>query len=266
MIVVPNGDDVDYRSVTAEDQEISEFTLRPGDAALLSTVEVFSLDLDVLGQVTPKFRWAARGLLILSGTAIHRGYGRVRKEGTWVPEPGARLFLIVANNGPEAISLRRHDPIAYLQLIQAERGGVEPEEQQNLGFDYLRSRLFDPSHGPLKSGLSYFRTLKDVEASLNGAVADQRDELDSVKQKVDETSAIVDRVQSATNTVVVFGVYLIAVTLLGIVATTLINAIAGLPKGLPGPQGAIVYIVLGLYALSTIAAVIIVAKGINRQK
>lgn len=265
VLVAPYGDGEDYRSVGPLDEEVPEIRLRPGDAALVSTAEVFSFDLDVLGQVTPKFRWAARGLLILSGTAVHSGYGRVKREDEWVPGKGSRLFLILANNGPADITLRRHDTIAYLQLLQVDTAGVEPEER-NLGFDYLRANLFDPSHGPLKSGLAYFRTLKELESTLGAAVDQQQSHLEDVRQKVEETSAVVDRVQSATNTVVVFGVYLIAVTLLGIVATTLVNALSNLPAHFGGSQAVVVYGVVAFYALSAIAGVALVAKGVSKQR
>lgn len=265
MLVVPTDGDGTYRSVEVHEPEVPEITLRPGDAALVSTAEVFSLDLDVLGQVTPKFRWAARGLLILSGTAIHSGYGRVKQGDVWLPGEGARLYLILANNGPADITLRRHDTIAYLQLLQADPLGVEPEER-NLGFEYLRSNLFDPSHGPLKSGLAYFRTLKDLESTLGSAVEDQQKKLDTVTLRAEETAAIVDRVQSATNTVVIFGVYLIAVTLLGVVTTTLINTISDLPPDLSGARAWSIYGLLGVNGVAAIAAVWLVAMGIGKQR
>lgn len=265
MLVAPADGQGSYRSVEADEPEVPEITLRPGDAALVSTAEVFTLDRDVLGQVTPKFRWAARGLLILSGTAIHSGYGRVKHGDAWLPGEGARLHLILANNGPADITLRRHDTIAYLQLFQADPSGVEPEER-NLGFEYLRANLFDPSHGPLKSGLAYFRTLKDLESTLGSAVDEQQTKLDAVTQRLDETAAIVDRVQSATNTVVVFGVYLVAVTLLGVVTSALVNKISDLHPDLGGIRAWSIYGLLGVYAGAAILAVWLVAKGIGKQR
>ena len=77
-------------------------TLAPGDFALASTVEHFSMPLDALGIVHDKSTWARRGLA-LQNTAI---------------EPGWRgwLTLELTNHGHETLEISAGMPIAQIIL------------------------------------------------------------------------------------------------------------------------------------------------------
>ncbi|MEO5878302.1 MAG: hypothetical protein ABIS86_11365 [Streptosporangiaceae bacterium] len=260
-----------YKAVTRDTPPVTEFALAPGDSALISTVERFSLDFDVAATIGPKFRWAARGLLVLQGTSVHPGYGR-RQDGVgaWVPEEDERLYFVIANVGPESISMRKGDPIAYLQVL-----GIEPPAERlpvaNVGFEFLRDRLFRAdSANSAQGGLAYFRSVKDLQQSVASDTA-QRDrdwaelrqgvtaEVSEVKRQVTEAQTTIDRVNNTSNMIVVFGVFLVAVTLLGVVLTTLVNIIDKAPENLSTTRMILVSALATVYALSAVAGTITVA-------
>jgi deoxycytidine triphosphate deaminase len=144
MMVIPKApESSEYRTVDRGDTIVEQFTLAPGDTALVSTVEKFSMEPWIAAQVSAKFGLAARGLLLLSGTAIHPGYGRTkpRSEGApWEPRDDERLYLVMANVGPDEVNLRCGDTIAHLQFFELDRDGLVGEER-NISFEYLRRNL-----------------------------------------------------------------------------------------------------------------------------
>src|SRR5260370_25119234 len=141
-----------YVDVDSRGPEVRKFTLAPGDAALISTIERFSFDLDVAGTIGPKFFLASKGLLMLNGNAVHPGYGRAPdlKSGCWQPEENVRLHFVVVNIGPGNVVMNKGEPIAHLQFYSVAPMTDRPNGR-NPRFDELRDRLF--------SGASiYFRT------------------------------------------------------------------------------------------------------------
>lgn len=76
--------------------------LMPGEFKLVSTLEHFTMPLDVCGFVRDKSSWARRGLSVFN-TVI---------------EPGWKGFLTIEliNQGAETIHLRHGDPIAQIQF------------------------------------------------------------------------------------------------------------------------------------------------------
>ncbi|MEY9962011.1 hypothetical protein ABIA33_000032 [Streptacidiphilus sp. MAP12-16] len=251
---------------------VSAFTLAPGDSALISTIEKFSFDFDITATIGDKFAMSARGLLILHGAAVHPGYGRTYDSmaDRWVPKHDERLYFIVANVGPIDIHLREGDEIAYLQFFD-----IEPAAQlrsvSNVGFDYL-SRLFRADHDTEDGGLAYFRNVKDLRSETESTVRDlqtrieqsQREmesELAQLKREVSDAQTSVDRVTNASNTVVVFGVFLVGVTLLGFVLTSIADLIDKLPDHMGAGRFAIVVALAVSYGVAAIAGVGFVAKA-----
>jgi deoxycytidine triphosphate deaminase len=262
-----------YKAVDKSTPPVGEFTLSPGDSALVSTIERFSLDFDVAATIGPKFRWSAKGLLVLQGTAVHPGYGRhLSAEGAWLPTEDERLYFVVANVGPGNIVMRKGDPIAYLQIID-----IEPPEEQvavaNVGFEFLRDRLFRAGQdGSTTGGLAYFRSVKDLQHAMTAETVRREHEwsdfqrqmaadVTEVKRQVSEAQTTIDRVNNTSNMIVVFGVFLVAVTLLGITLTTLIDLVEKMPQHLSTTRLIIISGLASLYAVSTIAGTVLVAVG-----
>jgi deoxycytidine triphosphate deaminase len=301
LLVLPlKAGDPEYRVIPKGGIIVDEITLAPGDSALISTQEKFSMDFDVTCLIGPKFRWSAKGLLVLQGMVAHPGYGRVQDaRGEWIPKDDERLYLVIANIGPANINMRRGDPIAYVQFFD-----IEPLSERraipNLGFDYLAQVLFQADARGSTGGLAYFKNVRDLgllvqkerqdrvggleqvvqlvgkegndraEAVRNlqeliDKQREQRDQrLDVMNERVNVAISATDRVRSATDNVVVFGVFLVSATLLSFALTTLVGLVEKFPGDLDLWKVIVIVAMATLYASSTVGGVIIVARASMR--
>ena len=272
LLVIPSTPgNAKYTAVT-DGARVSEFTLAPGDSALISTIERFSFDFDVTATIGDKFGLSARGLLILHGSAVPPGYGREydRDTSQWSVKSNERLYFVVANIGPTDIHLREGDQIAYLQFFAIERA-AEPKPVSSVGFDYL-SKPFRADHDSKDGGLAYFRNVKDLRSETEGIAGDlragmeklQREfeaELSGMRRVVAEAQTSVDRVTNGSNTVVVFGVFLVGVTLLGFVLTSIAGLVETLPAHLSTDRYALIVTLAVVYAVAAVIGVVFVAQA-----
>jgi deoxycytidine triphosphate deaminase len=272
LLVIPEKPgEAKYRPIRSKG-EINGFRLNPGDSALISTVEKFSFDFDISATIVDKFSLAALGLLILHGGTVHPGYGRVKDlaSDTWIPKADERLYFIVANVGPDEIYLREGDEIAYLQFFEVEPS-EKPQEITNLGFEHLNG-LFSADHGPEDGGLSYFRGVRDLRSDVDTKLASFKEEIKSqvgevqaqigkLSGEVSATETALDRVSNTSNIIVVFGVFLVSVTILGIALTSLTNLIEDLPAHPGSGRLTVVVILAVLYGLSCVIGVGYIARA-----
>jgi deoxycytidine triphosphate deaminase len=273
LLVIPDSPGGSTYTAIKGDNVVPEFTLAPGDTALISTIEKFSFDFDVTATIGDRFGLAAKGLLVLHGSAVHPGYGREidPENGVWRAKDNERLYFIVANVGPKNITMRKGDSISYLQFFAIERAPEDPVA--NVGFDYL-SALFGAGEHREDGGLSYFRNVKDLRAEIETDRQRVQEQLTSMERTIDAnhtemnrrvTDALtaVDRVNNTSNMIVVFGVFLIATTLLGVVLVMLGDLINEL-SDLDGWKIALVSALSSVYAGATITGVALVAKAAGR--
>ncbi len=259
LLVVPKTPgDADFRRYPAG-ARVEEIHLDPGDSALICSEERFCLDFDITCSIGPKFRWAARGLLMLQGVAAHPGYGRVFSDGAWLPKEDERLFLVVANIGPERIVIRRGDPIAYVQFFEVERPEA-PKEVHNVGYDQLVHTFLAPAAG----GLAYFKNVRDLKAQFESAEAARNEVTRRLETRLAAAETAAERAQNSTNNVVVFGVFLVSATLLGVVLATLIGIVVGLPAKVSNARAILVGVLCVLYALAAVAGIKLVARAVDK--
>lgn len=266
-----------YRAVDKGLGEVDEFTLAPGDSALISTIERCSFDFSISGTIGPKFRWSAKGLLVLHGAAVHPGYGREksRETGEWLPKHDERLYFIVANVGPDNITMRRGDAIAYMQIFEVEPADLK-EPVQNVGYERLRDRLFRPEHDMADGGLAYFRIVKDLQQEVRSNNAEFQREWDKfrretesdmkdMQRRVTTAQTAVDRANNASNMVVVFGVFLVAVTALGFALSALVSLIERLPPQLGAGRVWLIGVLAVAYGASAVTGVVLVAVAVRKM-
>jgi deoxycytidine triphosphate deaminase len=201
-------------------------TLDVGETAAIATIESWSMDFGVTAVLGPKFRWASQGLLLLQGGAAHPGYGRLRNDaGTWVPSPDdVRLYHVITNIGPRAVTLRAGDVIGYAQFFEIEPA-ESPREVKNIGFESLVSLMRGPA---VDGGLNYFRTVTELRDEVEG----QRRAHDLYEAKIEQKlSGLSDEISHSRSNeqVVLFGVFLVAATILGVTLTVLFSVVKGLP-------------------------------------
>jgi deoxycytidine triphosphate deaminase len=278
LLVIPTSKGAGtFRTVLPKDPSVGEFILAPGDSALVSTCERFCMDFCVSGLLGPKFRWSAKGLLVLQGMVAHPGYGRERSpSGEWLPKTDERLYLIVANVGPADIVMRRNDPIASIQFYEVEPA-AHPEAVPNFGFDDLSSRLFATGETRAEGGLAYFKNVRDLqrevqderlerESRFKALEASVSQQLDAVKGQVAGAQLSVDRVRNATDNVVVFGAFLIAATLLGAVLSTLTGVVERLPDHVTIWRTIAVGGLCVTYAIAVVVGVVMVIRALGKSE
>lgn len=231
-----------------ESKPVSSVTLRVGEAAVVASEEKFCLDFNISCTIGPMFRWAAEGLQLLHGAAAHPGYGRVQSpdDEEWVADEDMRLYFVVVNIGVEPITLKVGKPIAYLQFFNVEE--ARREHVENVAFSKLTERFID-GHGKPEYYKSVLALGEKVRAS------DER-------LKVVET--LVERSSKVLELVVVFGVFLVTATLLGVVYGGLADAITGLPANPEATQVGMLQAVSLAFGGTVLAAFFIFAKTLSR--
>jgi deoxycytidine triphosphate deaminase len=229
--------------------------LEPGQTAVVSSEERLCCDFDIAGNIGMKFRLAAQGLLVLTGMAIDPGYGRKLDTTTdeWIAMTDQRLHFVLANVGASQIVLvPGKEKIAFLQLFKVEMSASRETPSQ--GWNVLTQALFESSTGEklVPGGLAYFKNVRDLQ--------DRVDEIERVSQTVAST---VDKVEKASNYVVVFGVFLVAVTILGFVLNSLFTAIEKLPAHPTQTQNLLIYSAVGAYGIGVLLLVWLAVKRIR---
>lgn len=234
-----------------------EFTLAPGETAVVATEERWALTPEYTAQIGPKFRLAARGLLLVHGMVAHPCFGRRLVDGAWVPEEDRRLQLIVVNLGSKPIELQHQKTIAYAQFF---RVAPSPTNIDLSGFDWLEENFFAGTAAPL-GAIAYKTDLADVSEQMGERDAGLESRLSTIEGDVaDHVASLerqMDRIQNTTMNVVVFGVFLIASVLFGLVVEGLSSVVLRLPAldQLEPYQGW----TLGITVLLYVGAVVLIA-------
>lgn len=165
----------------------TQLQIEPGRIAVLSTQEVLTIPGDLSGKVGVRLDFAARGLVGLMGIQVDPYYGMDS-------ETDERLYFRVVNMGNEPIRLERGEGVFNIELHDA-TGACKPKPPRARGWDRIQQ-----------------------------LIKTQRDPSWTYITRVDEQAkAIEDRWQP----LVLFGVILLAVTVLGVMLAVAINTDAG---------------------------------------
>jgi deoxycytidine triphosphate deaminase len=150
-LITPDGTEVPPAPAGQDHDSHDEVVLKSGDTAVFSTAEHFHMPPNIAGNVSIKNRYAARGLMLLSGMLIDPDFGADLQQGT--KEDGAAnnqsngrpLHLHVVNLGTDSITIRPgEDRIASVQFLQVDAPGPwrrqisapqwEDQKKPSLGF------------------------------------------------------------------------------------------------------------------------------------
>jgi deoxycytidine triphosphate deaminase len=80
----------------------------PGEMAVLSTIEEFTLPHDLTGSVNVKFKYTQKGLLSLFGSRVDPGFDRKRG--------GRRLYLFVCNIGSTPVEIEPGETVFIVEF------------------------------------------------------------------------------------------------------------------------------------------------------
>lgn len=274
LLVVPAKPGSDQViAYAAGEERTREVVLAPGDTAFVATKERMQLAWHLAGIVGQKFRLATRGLFILTGLAVDPGYGlEPDGRGGWRGLPDERIYLVLANVGPDQITLRPgEERLAALQLFAVEPP-VDPTPITNPGFFAFREQFFssDPGKRPT-GGLVYFTRTRDLEHRVDQLHDDVREEIeklgehvrDAIEQlrsEVEATASRLETVERGSNYVVTFGIYLVATAILGALVAYGLQTVASLPAHLSTARLAIVATAGGLFSLFVVIGLVIALR------
>lgn len=193
--VLLNGDYYDPGHCLPSDS----FEIEPGKIAILSTVEQLSMPADLVGKIGVRLDYAAQGLVGFMGIQVDPMYGQ--------GAPDNRLFIRVANFGSKPIQLRYKDPVFTYELHEV-NGTLSQQSPIGKQSTWVRLR-----RSPSDPGQSSWTHLTRIEQD----VARQEETL---KQQLAKE---IGDIRQSLQPVIMFGVFLVAVTILGVSITLILS-------------------------------------------
>lgn len=196
LLILPDGTRYWHDGPPGRRKRTTSFVLEPRDVAFASSVEEVRMPADLAGNVAPKARQERQGILIMGGMLVDPGYR-------------GRLHFQLANVGDEAFTIVPGETsLASLQLLQVECPSAHVSFEAPSSDDLLESLFYPDAKDPLPP-LAFFSNVD----KLTEQVTAQGVALDSTTRSMDQ--------------LLVFGVFLVSITLFTVAVGVLIDAIAG---------------------------------------
>jgi deoxycytidine triphosphate deaminase len=226
----------------------SEVILNPGDVAFISTRERICIPWDLAGSIGPKFSLTAQGVLVITGLFIEPGAGLYyNPELGWEAKQDERLHFLLVNVGPESVRLAPNTGrIAAIRFEEV----TEPAEKrpvQGAEYEQLVQNIFDrATQSGSGAGLVFFRNMANV-LSVVSNVKQLETRVEDLRQRLDKQDIRVSGIQSGSQQILVFGVFLVCVTILGVSIAAMFAIIANLRMNLSqGVALVIAAVILGV--------------------
>ena len=156
--------------------------IKPGELALLPTVESFCMPADLVGDIKIKFKYSRQGLTPLFGPKVDPYFGNGHTN--------ERLYLWVSNLGLRDIVITRYDPVFTVQFHKLYGLSPMPEQKKPIG-PTVAKEIRQMGHG------QYLGFTDAIEAKIK-----------------EEFASRLNRVEHGTQQVVMFGVFLVTSALL----------------------------------------------------
>ena len=180
--------------------------IKPGERALLSTVEAFQMPYDLAGRLGIKFKFTRRGLVPMFGATVDPWYGR---RGDTTPYQNARLYLVVCNLGHESIPIPIGERVFTLELHTVV-GGTRPSGGDIQPRVYQREVISERFFSPEESDSARPGFIQKVDEDLKLA----SDKTDKNVAELNKLRIEVGGINEGFRNIVFFGVFLIASALL----------------------------------------------------
>lgn len=171
-----------------------DIKIEPGEIAILSTVEHLNMPGDLVGKIGVRFDYASQGLVGLMGIQVDPFYG-------W-GHPHERLYIRVANLGNETISIPVGAGVFTFELHTVEGNVPEPMEPRLGMWHRLHNILANQANASWSNVTKVQVDVDTLHNRVKSATKDVRDYLQPL---------------------VMFGIFLIAVTILGVALTVIVT-------------------------------------------
>ena len=219
--VAPDGLMVDGNRFEPGKKSISgDIIIKPGKIAILSTIEKLNMPSDLLGKIGIRFDFACQGLTGLMGIQVDPYYG-------WGHDD-ERLYVRVANLGNRDISIPLNAEVFTFELHVVYGFVPKPTKPRVPMWLRIQDTLWEQSD----ASWSY---VTQVQFDSNEALSDMRGQLSEHRKSVDdklstESDSLKDALSSETESLrqhlqplVMFGIFLVAVTILGVSLTVILS-------------------------------------------
>lgn len=175
--------------------------LNEGEVALVSSAERCRFPGDVAANISTKWDLARKGLLVLTGGFVNPRFGLQYAGEQWVPKEDERLHFLVVNLGAEPQSLTPNDTrlasVQFVSMVGDPGTETAPSTQQIIAEDYLPD-------APV-AALAVFRELRRQ------------------RKRLDRLTSSYDKLEHGFQPVLTFGIYLLAVTFLGVILNSVLQ-------------------------------------------
>lgn len=219
--VAPDGLMVDGNRFEPGKKSISgDIVIKPGKIAILSTIEKLNMPSDLLGKIGIRFDFACQGLTGLMGIQVDPYYG-------WGHDD-ERLYVRVANLGNRDISIPLCAEVFTFELHVVYGYVPKPTKPRVPMWLRIQDTLWEQSDAS-------WSFVTQVQFDSERAVSEVREQLSEHRKSLDdklstETGSLKDTLTAETENlrhhlqpVVMFGIFLIAVTILGVVLAIVLN-------------------------------------------
>ena len=194
-----------------EDPIEGRIEIKPGEIAILSTIERLDMPGDLVGKLGIRFDYASQGLTGLMGIQVDPYFG-------WGHDD-ERLYIRVANLGNEVVPIDHGAKVFTFELHRVEGDVPVPTERRLPMWHRLQDVLADQD----KISWSFVtRVQENVERN--------KERLDEQDEKLQEdVKSAKEEIRDYLQPLVMFGIFLVAVTILG-VALSVILAMRDTPE------------------------------------
>ena len=171
-----------------------DIKIEPGEIAILSTIERLDMPGNLVGKIGIRFDYASQGLAGLMGIQVDPFYG-------W-GHPNERLYIRVANLGNETISIPPCANVFTFELHDVDGHVPEPTTPRLGMWHRLQDILANQDHASWSNVTKVQVDVDILNTRLESATKEVRDYLQPL---------------------VMFGIFLIAVTILGVALMVIVT-------------------------------------------
>ena len=191
--------------------KIGQIKIKPGEIAILSTMERLNMPGDLVGKLGIRFDYASQGLTGLMGIQVDPYFGQGHDD--------ERLYIRVANLGNEEIPIDPGAGVFTFELHRVEGNVPDPSEPRLAMWHRLQDVLADQE----KISWSFVtRVQYNVERNQQ-RLKRQEDKLQN------EIKSAKAEIRDYLQPLIMFGIFLVAVAILG-VALSVIVAMRSTPE------------------------------------
>ena len=183
--------------------------IKPGRIAVLSTIEELTMPNDLVGKIGIRIQYALKGLTGLMGIQVDPCYGQQRG--------GERLYIRVVNLGNEPIKLLPGATVFTFEVHKLSAPIDCSNYPKGSTWEVLKSGL----DNQIDASWSYATRINDESVEREKQLKKEAEEREGQHQ--DRFESEIGRIRDYIQPVVMFGIFLVAVTIMSVSIATVLS-------------------------------------------